>query len=87
MSAKYIYLFEDGTYGVSETAPLSQDNEGIENGTLTVLKCDIEPDGAHGEHVRIKVSELTEDGDEREANVASQESDEHGEYHYLGERR
>lgn len=85
MTATYIYVFEDGTYGVSEVAPLPQDIEAIDQGTLLVLKCDVEPDGSHSQYVKVKVTEIDPDGNEQPPNAAKQENNEFGEYHYLGD--
>lgn len=84
MAATYIYLFEDGTYGVSEVAPLPQDISDMDDGTLGVLKLDVEPDGSHGQYVnvKVKVTEIDPDGNEQPPNMAKQENNEYAEFHY-----
>lgn len=71
----YIYLFEDGNYGVSKKAPLSGDIGMIADGTLIVL---------HVEYIdgEIVATEVLEDGTEEPASKAGEEDDETGNYHY-----
>lgn len=72
----YIYIFEDGNYGVSQKAPLSGDLWPIADGTLVVLHVEY----IDGETV---ATEMLEDGTEEPASQAGEEDDETGNYHCL----
>ena len=71
----YIYMFEDGNYGVSQKAPLSGDLDSIADGTLVVL---------HVEYIdgEIVTTEILQDGTEEPASLAGEQDDETGSYHY-----
>lgn len=71
----YIYMFEDGSYGVSPKSPLENDLVGLADGTLIVL---------HAKQVGgdIVVMEVLEDGTEEPAVQAGEQDDETGNYHY-----
>lgn len=72
----FIYLFEDGTYGVSAVAPLIDDRPMIADGTLIVLYASKDKEG------NISVTEISEDLTEMKPDTAGIQDDETGNYHY-----
>lgn len=72
----YIYMFEDGRYGVSHLSPLPQDFVAIEEGILTVLNI--------GSCYATSKEAVVNNGQLEwvDAKEASNDENEHGEYHF-----
>lgn len=76
---KFVYIFEDGTVSVADTAPTNVDLLCVGDGRLQVLKVSVatlpDPFTEQDVTVGVKVVELDEDGTELETGKAEIEDD------------
>lgn len=76
---KYIYIFEDGSLGVSNTGPTATDLLAIGDGRLQVLEVSVNaPDPESTKYAWVEVREFDDDGSyvtPAEAEIHEEEGD------------